>query len=59
MASESKTAVVAALIGNAVLALLKGATAAMTGSAAMLAETFHSLADTGNQVLLFVGMRLS
>src|SRR6266446_2435774 len=59
MASESKTAVVAALIGNAALALLKGATAAMTGSAAMLAETFHSLADTGNQVLLFVGMRLS
>src|SRR5437868_13818168 len=59
MASKSKTAVVAALIGNAALALLKGATAAMTGSAAMLAETFHSLADTGNQVLLFVGMRLS
>src|SRR6267143_4501004 len=59
MASESKTAVVAALIGNAALALLKGATAAMTGSAAMLAETFHSIADTGNQVLLFVGMRLS
>src|SRR6266850_64501 len=59
MASESKTAVVAALSGNAALALLKGATAAMTGSAAMLAETFHSLADTGNQILLFVGMRLS
>jgi len=59
MASQSKTAVVAALAGNAALALLKGATAAMTGSAAMLAETFHSLADTGNQVLLFVGMRLS
>src|SRR2546422_407263 len=59
MASESKTAVVAALAGNAALALLKGVTAAMTGSAAMLAETFHSLADTGNQILLFVGMRLS
>src|SRR5438067_13492856 len=59
MASESKTAVVAALVGNAALALLKATTAAMTGSAAMLAETFHSLADTGNQVLLFVGMRLS
>ena len=59
MASESKTAVVAALVGNAALALLKGSTAVATGSAAMLAETFHSLADTGNQVLLFVGMRLS
>ena len=59
MASESKTAVVAALVGNAALAILKGMTAAMTGSAAMLAETCHSLADTGNQILLFVGMRLS
>src|SRR5262249_57470111 len=59
MASESKTAVVAALLGNAALVILKAVTAAMTGSAAMLAETFHSLADTGNQVLLFVGMRLS
>jgi cation diffusion facilitator family transporter len=59
MASESRTAVIAALVGNAALAVLKGATAAVTGSAAMLAETFHSLADTGNQVLLFVGMRLS
>src|SRR5262249_13316499 len=59
MASESKTAVVAALLGNAALLILKAVTAAMTGSAAMLAETFHSLADTGNQVLLFVGMRLS
>jgi cation diffusion facilitator family transporter len=59
MASESRTAVVAALAGNAALAFLKGITAAMTGSAAMLAETFHSLADTGNQVLLLVGMRLS
>src|SRR5438034_7194086 len=38
---------------------MKGVAAASTGSAAMLAETFHSIADTGNQVLLFVGMRLS
>jgi len=59
MASESRTAVVAALAANAALAVLKGATAVFTGSAAMLAETFHSLADTGNQVLLFIGMRLS
>ena len=59
MASESKTAVVAALVGNAALVLLKAVTAALTGSAAMLAETFHSLADTGNQILLAVGMRLS
>ena len=56
---ESKTAVMAALLGNAALAVMKGVAAASTGSAAMLAETFHSVADTGNQVLLFLGMRLS
>jgi divalent metal cation (Fe/Co/Zn/Cd) transporter len=55
--SESKTAVLAALLGNAALALLKGISAIASGSAAMLAETFHSLADTGNQVLLLVGDR--
>lgn len=54
---ESRTAVVAALLGNAALALLKGIAAASTGSAAMLAETFHSIADTGNQILLLVGIR--
>lgn len=56
---ESRTAVTAALLGNAALALLKGTSAVFTGSAAMLAETFHSIADTGNQVLLFLGMRLA
>ena len=56
---ESRTAVLAALLGNLALAILKGISAAVTGSAAMMAETFHSCADTGNQALLFVGMRLS
>ena len=56
--AESKTAVMAALLGNGALAVLKGVAAASTGSAAMLAETFHSIADTGNQALLFLGMRL-
>ena len=59
MAAESRTAVAAAFIGNAALALLKGVAAAVTGSASMLAETFHSIADTGNQALLFLGMRLA
>lgn len=57
--AESKTAVVAALLGNAALALLKAVAALATGSAAMLAETFHSIADTGNQTLLMLGMRLA
>jgi cation diffusion facilitator family transporter len=55
---ESRTAVVAAFLGNLALAVLKGVGATLTGSAAMLAETFHSIADTGNQILLFVGLRL-
>jgi cation diffusion facilitator family transporter len=59
MPSESRTAVVAALLSNLALAALKAIAAAASGSAAMLAETFHSIADTGNQVLLFVGMRQS
>jgi len=56
---ESRTAVLAALLGNGMLAALKGASAVATGSAAMLAETLHSVADTGNQALLALGMRLS
>ena len=56
---ESKTAVMAALLGNAALALMKGTSAVFTGSAGMLAETFHSIADTGDQALLFLGMRLA
>ncbi|MGH7367793.1 MAG: cation diffusion facilitator family transporter [Candidatus Rokuibacteriota bacterium] len=57
--AESKTAIMAALLGNGALAVLKGVAAASTGSAAMLAETLHSIADTGNQALLFLGMRVS
>ena len=55
--NESKTAVVAALCGNAALSVLKGLSATTTGSAAMLAETLHSIADTGNEALLLLGMR--
>ena len=59
MAQESKVAVIAALLGNLALATLKGVAAALTGSASMLAETFHSIADTGNQALLLIGLRLA
>jgi cation diffusion facilitator family transporter len=59
VAAESRTAVFAALAGNAALAVLKGVAAAVSGSAGMLAETFHSLADTGNQLLLILGMRMA
>src|SRR5262249_39599372 len=54
---DSKRAGLAALLGNRALAVLKGIAAAATGSAALIAETLHSVADTGNEVLLSVGLR--
>jgi cation diffusion facilitator family transporter len=55
----SKGEVVKALGVNAVIAASKGVAAAITGSGAMLAETLHSFADCGNQLLLLVGIRQS
>lgn len=57
--SESVKAVWAAFIVNTVIATVKFIVAFLTGSSAMLAEAFHSLADTGNQLLLLLGLRLS
>jgi cation diffusion facilitator family transporter len=48
-------AVVAAFAANLGIAVIKFAAFLLTGSASMLAESVHSVADTGNQVLLFVG----
>jgi cation diffusion facilitator family transporter len=39
------------------MAAAKAVAAALTGSAALFAETLHSLADTGNQLLLLKGLR--
>jgi len=57
MDKGSKTAIAAALLANLVIALAKLVAFAFTGAASMLAESIHSLADTGNQGLLFVGGR--
>ena len=48
-------AVFAALAANLGIALAKFAAFLITGSASMLAESVHSVADTGNEVLLIVG----
>lgn len=57
MAQGSTRVIVAALIGNGLIAITKFAAALMTGSSAMLSEGIHSLVDTGNQVLLLHGLR--
>ncbi|MGA9533004.1 MAG: cation diffusion facilitator family transporter [Anaerolineales bacterium] len=51
--------VYAALAGNFLIALSKFVVAGLSGSSAMLSEGIHSLADTGNQGLLLLGIRLS
>lgn len=55
MNSGSKRAIYAAFFANLGIATAKFAGALITGSAALLAEAVHSLADTGNQALLLVG----
>lgn len=57
--ANSTKVVIAALAGNLAIAISKFVAAFLTGSAAMLAEAVHSVADTGNQVLLLFGMRLA
>ena len=47
---------VVAVAANLLVAVAKGVAALLTGSAAMLAETTHSIADTFNEVLLYVGV---
>jgi cation diffusion facilitator family transporter len=54
---DSTRAILFALGANFAIAVAKGIAAFVTGSSAMLAETVHSLADCGNQLLLLLGMR--
>lgn len=56
-ASGGTKAVVAALFANLTIAVFKFVGWALTQSSSMLAEAIHSVADSGNQVLLLVGGR--
>ena len=49
----SKVAVIAAVIANLAIAIIKFIAAAITGSSAMISEGIHSLVDTGNGGLKF------
>jgi cation diffusion facilitator family transporter len=56
VATEGGTkAVIAALLANAGLAVTKFIAWLLTGASSMLAESIHSVADSGNQVLLLLG----
>ncbi|HEV2927582.1 MAG TPA: cation diffusion facilitator family transporter [Propionibacteriaceae bacterium] len=56
MSTEGGTkAVVAALTANIFIAVTKFGAWVLTGASSMLAESIHSVADSGNQVLLLVG----
>jgi cation diffusion facilitator family transporter len=52
-------AIVAALTANLGIAVTKFVAWALTGSSSMLAEAIHSVADSGNQLLLLVGGKRS
>lgn len=51
----SRKVIYAAILANIGIAIAKFIVAAITGSAAMLAEGIHSAVDTGNEVLLLIG----
>ncbi len=55
----SKRVFYAAVGANLAIAACKFIAAAATGSAAILAEEVHSAVDTGNELLLLLGMRRS
>lgn len=58
-AGDSTKVVVAAFFANLGIAIAKFIGFIFTRSSSMLAESIHSVADTGNQALLFLGGRLS
>jgi cation diffusion facilitator family transporter len=52
---SDKKVIYAALFGNSAIAVMKFIVAVFSGSAAMLAEGFHSTADSVNQIMLLIG----
>lgn len=59
MAGTSKGAVLGAMVGNGALCVIKLGAFAVSGSGAIFSEAIHSIADTANQGLLYLGIRQS
>lgn len=60
MSAEGGTrAILAAMLANLGIAITKFFAFLVSGSSSMLAESVHSVADSGNQVLLLIGGRRS
>jgi cation diffusion facilitator family transporter len=58
-ASESPITIYGAILSNLIVAVVKYIVAFVTGSSAMLSEGIHSTADTGNELLLLLGLHQS
>ena len=59
MSGSAKKTIYAAMAANFAIAVTKFIAASITGSSAMLSEGIHSVVDTGNELLLLWGLRLS
>ncbi|MDX8403520.1 MAG: cation diffusion facilitator family transporter [Mariprofundaceae bacterium] len=59
MSHGSTKAVLTAVAGNSIVTVAKFIGFTFSGSSALLAEAVHSLADTANQALLYLGIRRS
>ena len=57
--NSTARAILYAFLANFAIAIAKSWAAWLTGSGTMLAESIHSYADTGNQVLLYLGLTQS
>jgi cation diffusion facilitator family transporter len=57
--NSTARAILYAFLANLGIAIAKSWAAWLTGSGSMLAEAIHSYADTGNQVLLYLGLKQS